>query len=195
MEKFSIKWVLLKGAKRRSRRSDYIYTMCKFHLYLITLLLCQIALRSYSPLEVYCTSFHYLQAAPFIHLHAGYACRWNYKQFYCLSIAVLPQMRVSGYACFRLAAFHGACRWSACRACDPKKGSQFYYAIGLWPSLKREAHNNKNFVSKQIFICLSTWNVYIFCRTGIRVILLLISFKFHLNYIWMFAGEFFFAFV
>ena len=42
-------------------------------------------------LEVHCTSFHYLHAAPFVSLYAGYAGR-------C-------------YAGFRFAALRGACRW------------------------------------------------------------------------------------
>ena len=69
---------------------DYIYIMCKFHLY-FTLLLCQIALRGYSPLEVHCTSLHYLYSAPFSSLHVGYAC---------FRLCVFPVCRA-----------RGACRW------------------------------------------------------------------------------------
>ena len=80
---------------------------------------------------------------------------------------------------------------NSCRACDPKKGSQFaarlvaryrrsqfYYAIGLWPSLKREAHYNKNFVKSQIniiYILPQEWIIYF-------VLFLLISSKFVFGY-------------
>ena len=124
---------------------DYIYTMCKFHL-CFTLLLCQIALRSYSPLEVYCTSFHYLYAAPFAPLYVGYA---GFRL--CVPLKCVFQVcRVSW--CVPL----NACRWSAGCPCGPKKGlpfkkgSHFYY--------------NKNFFKMQMNI------IYILPQNGLSIL-------------------------
>ena len=71
----------------------------------------------------------------------------------CVPLKCVPLKCVPLKACFRLCVFQ-VCRAGLCRPCGSKKSSQFHY--------------NKNFVLKQINICLSTGNVYISCRTGIR---------------------------
>ena len=77
-------------------------------------------------------------------------------------LCVFQVMRVSGLPRFVVRAAE-CVPLGACRACDPKKGSQF--AARLVARYRRgQFYNNKNFVLKQIFICLSIWNVYILCR-------------------------------
>ena len=124
-------------------------------------------------------------------LHLALLPSWHSLRFSIRQLCVplkcgLQVMRVSGLP--RLIAFtlcvNFICAAGVRRPCGPKKGSQF--AARLVARYRRsQFYNNKNFVSKQIFICLSTWNVYILCRTGIRVILLLS---------YMFTGKFFLCF-
>ena len=98
------------------------------------------------------------KSAPVVPLHA---------------VLYMPVVRVSGLPRFVVRAAEMRCRVGL----SSKKGSQFYYAIGLWPSLKREAHYNKNFFKSQIniiYILPQEWIIYF-------VLFLLILFKFCLR--------------
>ena len=135
--------MLFKGRRIRSRRSDYIYTMCKFHL-CFTLLLCQIALRGYSPLEVYCTSLHYLYSAPFVPLHVSYA---GFRL--CVPLKCVFQVCRASW-CVPL---------KACRERRSKKGSQF--AARLVARYRRsQFYYNKNFFKMQMNILYASPHRY-----------------------------------
>ena len=173
--------MLLKGAKKRSRRKAayhlypvITFTLCVNFILSVILLLCQIALRSYSPLEVHCTSLHYLHAAPFIHLYAGYAC-------FRLCVPLLCVFQVCRFSwCGPL----NACRWMRAVFATRKR------VLNLRRDFVARWRRSQFYYNKNFLICQVMYFIYLAAR--VRCLsLFLLSYMFIGNFFLCFCLKFF----